>query len=1809
MKAKKILSFLIVFTMILSSVGITGFASETSVADGFGIEEDGNVVESASAVQDFIITMYYEIGITATYTYEVGTEATLAGCIDDVFDDNFDGGLLGSIASIEIDINADMEITEPIVIPTGKTAVLDLNGHTMTYNSTTQGEAMITNKGTLTINDSSDPDTGVIYYNYTGVADSTYGKGNYTISNGGTLTVNGGKITIADLRAHAKYPIDNNSTTGDAILVINGGHLYNYNTSAIRQFCNSTTNKNSVTINGGLIEGYCAIWVQNPGSKTVNGSLSITNGEIKSTAAAYVNGTSELKDVSSEIYFSIDGEGGAWSEDSAVSITGGTINENVYLAEEAPAAITVDKTNAKFNGKVEIPAPATPVAAIGDITFTSLHEALTIAKAGETVELISDVDLSGTEWEPVSFKGKFNGNGYKIKNLTINKPDISYVGFITSLNSVFENVTFENATVTGGENTGVVAGTAGGHAALTKDITVTGIIKVETTHSGYARAGMIVGGWAYGNYENITVDGIDKAQSYIKHTGGGDGRYVAGIVGHADDVTSYKNCTVKNITISGGWLCGGISGPGPADGLATGCTVENVDVDADYSGGMFGWYYGNGTIEDSTVKEVTFVGGSTNNGAIGGYSNNTEAIINNVTIENVKNADGKPLLSDVAAVTSKGNKTVVYSSLEEAFTAALDGETITLLADATPTLTSQRAITKASVIDLGGKTLTLTEDDLYFGTTTFKNGTIVVDPSVKPSTAVFWMFKDQTLTFDNVKVIATGVTGTYLIGLDGNNSDLNLINGTEIVVENETALDLDIICVNSSTGNDILVENSKVNVKNLDGRVFFRGNYTVSGASEIYLDGITKAGFRIEANQTLTIADTSSVTITGEPRDGGIHLTDESAVYEKADTATVNATVNIPAVFVASIGDAKFTALADAANAAKSGDTITMLEDATLTETVTLPAGIIFNGNGKTITGNIVAGGDLTFEGYTKVTSFNAGYNKPTITIGESATLETTSGRMVIGHGATFNITGSVADAKTADATSIIPSLIAPGASFTGAGVNFNVTNAYIKFSDYCSSKNSNASNTFNIKVTNSIWEQANKIQFSEPTNGMDPTFNFTVKDSVLNSTSHLVFAVTKGEIVIDNSLVNNGAYKQLENRSNLTIKNGSVVYASVQTSQNAKNPGTTTVDNATYVTTGTFGGADIGTGTLILQNNAKVTTGTLAKVNVTVDGTSLLTATNVGDTTTVTVDGSALEVGNTVKVIDLSGKASVEDIVTVKGDGVVATYGEDGDITITKQEVVVETPYGTLTNAYTSETGYWGECGGNAKESFEFKFYNNDTYMGYTKLNNIGGIINGNVYVSWNIMLDAESNTDEYWDMAWEIAPTIDMQANRVEQWVDGVKVAECAIEPNWSDSIFPVVAAVTDENGKILSYVNNHLHATLENAIANGGNVVLLKDISLTNMITVPANTSVTLDLNGKTITGTDTTSKNFSIIDNRGELTVTGNGKMTLTATIDSDWNRYSAVIANNPGGKLVIENGTIEHLGGTDMAYGIDNLTNGKGTYAETIVNGGTVKSTYRGIRQFLNGVEAQNILTINGGTVEGANKSVFFHDPSTKANTGKLTVSENATLNGDVYLFVTEGSTEWPVEVNIAASAVNGEVISANVPEGYEIVKENGCYGVVEKTVVTESPFKDAPLFLAGIDNEVVDGITYHPVYIATSIDSLNYQKVGFDYIFTIFDPETNEVTFTAPYTTETTDVYESISDSTTTYTVESIGGNGSYLFMNKLWFDAEYYNNDNTKITITPYAYDMNGNKITGWTIDMTNEYYKSLQTGNVKQDMFKEVK
>ena len=268
-------------------------------------------------------------------------------------------------------------------------------------------------------------------------------------------------------------------------------------------------------------------------------------------------------------------------------------------------------------------------------------------------------------------------------------------------------------------------------------------------------------------------------------------------------------------------------------------------------------------------------------------------------------------------------------------------------------------------------------------------------------------------------------------------------------------------------------------------------------------------------------------------------------------------------------------------------------------------------------------------------------------------------------------------------------------------------------------------------------------------------------------------------------------------------------------------------------------------------------------------------------------------------------------------------------------------------------------------------------------------------------------------------------------------------------------------DNTKLVVAKVGQTYFTSLAEAFAAAESGATVKVLQNTKMdaVTVANGKTITLELNDKTVTGVDTAAGSYGLITNKGNLTVHGPGAIKLSANTNRGWNGYSSVISNTVGGKLVVDGGAvIEHLGGTDMAYGIDNLTNGKGTSAIATVDGATVKSVYRAIRQFLNGVEATNELYVKANSkIYGPdNKSIWMQDPSAKANTGKLVVEEGAELYGDVYLTVTAGSTEWPVSASIPASALKegSQVLTTNVPAGYSVENVGGVWEVIAWTSVS-----------------------------------------------------------------------------------------------------------------------------------------------------------
>lgn len=178
---------------------------------------------------------------------------------------------------------------ETLTIPAGKTVTLDLAGYTMSQEMTCTGSyVMVSNNGTLTINDSSDNGTGTIILTDNGDGDSTFGWGSYTVRNNGTLTIDGGTIKNVKRADVAHCAVTLMLYAGKA--TINGGNIISANYRTIQGF--STP---EVIINGGNFEGQ--VWMHSTCS--AEASLTIKGGTFaprgNDGSSVFLNNDNDIK--------------------------------------------------------------------------------------------------------------------------------------------------------------------------------------------------------------------------------------------------------------------------------------------------------------------------------------------------------------------------------------------------------------------------------------------------------------------------------------------------------------------------------------------------------------------------------------------------------------------------------------------------------------------------------------------------------------------------------------------------------------------------------------------------------------------------------------------------------------------------------------------------------------------------------------------------------------------------------------------------------------------------------------------------------------------------------------------------------------------------------------------------------------------------------------------------------------------------------------------------------------------------------------------------------------------------------------------------------------------------------------------------------------------------------------------------------------------------------------------------------------------------------------------------------------------------
>lgn len=230
----------------------------------------------------------------------------------------------------------DVTQNVPVVLASGKTAVFDMNGKTVTGIATSasasrlvevkSGADLLIKNGTLDFA-ATTPDT-----EWGGEGQAPYpGYANNTISNSGTLTIENAVLENRTSKGGASYVIDNYAgsklTVNDgSVITQSGGDI------AIRMF-NASSGAIDVTVNGGTITGNRAVWIQLASTNTAVApvmNLTVTGGTLNSSDQTYYLSVYSYSYGNDMKNVKIDVSGGTFNGD--IALTGGANKTNIETA-------------------------------------------------------------------------------------------------------------------------------------------------------------------------------------------------------------------------------------------------------------------------------------------------------------------------------------------------------------------------------------------------------------------------------------------------------------------------------------------------------------------------------------------------------------------------------------------------------------------------------------------------------------------------------------------------------------------------------------------------------------------------------------------------------------------------------------------------------------------------------------------------------------------------------------------------------------------------------------------------------------------------------------------------------------------------------------------------------------------------------------------------------------------------------------------------------------------------------------------------------------------------------------------------------------------------------------------------------------------------------------------------------------------------------------------------------------------------------------------------------------------------------------
>lgn len=863
---------------------------------------------------------------------------------------------------------------------------LDLNGHTLN-GGTVAGKPALTVTARVTVKDGSTAQTGTIMREDTaansgvsshyvidvqGAGWLTFESGNVKNNSGNDSGKGASLVRVGD-DSVAKYPglnIKGGTFTQDNFIVIkvdrgdlflNGGTLNSAHSYAIEDW-------HRATIKGGTVNGAVAAWTYSGGA---NSDLTISGGTINGNVASVSYDKTEGKLAKVSISGgTVNGTLGTYTygnglipiEDATkatIKVTGGTFSSDPtkYVVEDSGVTKNTDGTYGVAKAYL---------AKVGDTSYYTMEEAFEAQTAsGKDIVLLRDyttgstfnsgtvkrtVDLNGHTWTCTGTDA--NSAAFEINNpnatlIVKNGKVVSsqLVGLIPSANSMSGPIAYDNST-----------------------LEFEGVKMTTTAHSGIETNG------------NNTNDTVTLKNSTLNVPNG------FGIYFPSSGTLTIDNSKINAQTM-GVQVC---SGSLNISGAETAITVSGDGIPKTIN---------DGAIEDGAaisivnragykgLDEIKVEGGKFtakgDNAAVKAYkweSQTESAFDNSKNVVSVsggtfssavdeslcadgyiptQNADGTYSVKEgkfVAEIGSQG-----YESLQAAIAAAQDGQTVTLLADATEDVVISKSIT----LDLGGKTLTNTNVgnatiSVQSGTVTVKNGNVVGGTDYYNIEAK----KDANLTLTDVTATA-GNTGSSMID---NWGTLTITSGTY-------------------TGGLNVVKSEEGSVLNISGGTFTRetaprwgitgtvlvyGTTTITGGTFNEKSTSTNARVvvtgRVDGYDSITYV--KGGTFNGNGNNVFHHLSPAQADdsfevsggtfnksipdYYCADgfipTKNAGGTYGVKeGQYVAKVGSKKYETLADAIRLAAKGKTITLLCDVEQNTQLTIDKSITLDLNGKTI--------------------------------------------------------------------------------------------------------------------------------------------------------------------------------------------------------------------------------------------------------------------------------------------------------------------------------------------------------------------------------------------------------------------------------------------------------------------------------------------------------------------------------------------------------------------------------------------------------------------------------------------------------------------------------------------------------------------------------------------------------------------------------------------------------------------------------------------------------------------------------------------